>query len=235
VGENDPELAQQRLLGLLGERAKHPTGSWRHELDARIAELTATLGLDPEEVESLTPQVVANERRPTELVGRFRVHRLAREIMPFWMGLIIGGAVVGLAGPVPGGAVIGLVVLAWLIRSQRRIAVFDIDEAGNIEFKNWGPVEWGAVREVSYHIRHPWFTPKGRRPFVVATAVVRIHADGRRTLRLAQGTLFQTKPTRRAMPYSRLSTLLKARAKSAGMKVQRTDKGEAGWRATRAA
>lgn len=228
----DEHAASARLLECLAERADGVSQRRRAELDREIDQLASTLGLDAEEVASLEPAAARPQRTTSGMVGRFRVHRLARDILPFWIGLIVGGAVVGLAGPIPGGTVIAAVVVLWIVRAKTRVAVFDVDEAGSIELRNWGRLEWPDVEEVSYHVRPPLFSG-GDRLGRASTAVVRIKARGRRTLRLAQGMLFQTKPTRRVVTYDKLSKLLKDGARAAGLKIERTEKGKAGWRAHR--
>jgi hypothetical protein len=228
----DTDAAQERLLELLAERARTSAPAQRAALDAGIVSAAAALGLDPEEVASLTPQVVGSARRRPDLAGRFRVMRRGRDFLPFVFGLMLAPAIAGLGAPVLAAVGTALLVVAWVVRGRIRVAVFDIDAFGHIDLHRHGRIDWQAVQEVSFAYRYPWATPAGSLERTAGeTAVVRFRLRDGRSLRLAQGQLFQIRPTRQPVGLHRLARFLRTRAVGAGLKVEKLPNGA--WRATR--
>jgi hypothetical protein len=234
VTEQDIEATQERLLEILGQRAHATTAARRAALEEEIALVAAELGLEPEEVESLSPNVVKTARRPPDLVGRFRIYRRGRDIMPFVIGVILMPILAGLGAREMAAAGLVLLVAVWVFRAWIRVAVFDIDEQGRLDLQRHGTVNWHEVEEVTFRYRHPWATVRRSIEREAGeTAAVRIRVRDGRSLRLAQGQLFRVKPSREPIGLYRLSRFLKKQAGAAGLKVKNLPGGEGRWRAAR--
>jgi hypothetical protein len=203
-------------------------------LDAEIAAAAAILGLEASELDALAPEAVEAQRRPPGLVGRFRIMRQMRNVMPFLIGVILMPIVSGLGQPVAAAAGLVLVVVGWLVHSRRRAAVFEIDQAGRMVFRNHGLVDWADVDQATFRYRYPWASVHGSLDRAAGeTAVIRIHRRGRRPLRLAQGQLFQIKPTRQPISYHRFGRFLREQATAAGMEVKPSPGKKGAWSASR--
>ena len=229
------EAVEAQLLELLAERERLASPARRAAIDEEIAGVAASLGLDPQEVEGLAPQVVEAERSPSDLTGRFRVMRLARDVMPFWIGLILAPILIGLGAPVPGGLLLVAVVVGFLVHARRRVAVFDIDALGRMEFRHHGPLEWADIAEITFALRPPLGFALGSLSGGPATLELRFRRCDGSTLKVAPGQIFQIEPTRRPLGYDQLSRHLRRAARRAGMGVEHTDRERAAWRAWRSA
>lgn len=230
----DKDAAQARLLELLTERAGVTSADRRAELDAEIATAGKALGLEAEEVASVTPEVVEAARRPPALLGRFRIMRRARDVIPFYLGVLLAAIVGGMGQPGVAVAVLAGLVVAWVWRSRVRVAVFDIDRAGHLDLHQYGRVEWRLVDELTFGYLYPWLAPEvGITKAANETAVVRIRMHDGRTLRLAQGQLFRIRPGRQPVGLNRLATFLRQQARAAGLRVETLPGGKGRWRATR--
>lgn len=234
MSSRDADAAQERLLRLLAERGRSGSPARRIELDAEIRSVGAELGLAPDELDALPPQLIETVRRPPDLMGPFRIYRRARDVMPFLIGLMLVPIGAGLGEPVI--AALGLVLLAvaWVVRSRTRVAVFDIDALGRLDLGRHRTVDWYAVDEVTFGFRYAWATPKSSIHHAASeTAVVRIRLRDGRTVRLAQGQLFQTRPPRRPIALADLGRFLRRQATAAGLKVEKLGGGNGRWRAFR--
>jgi hypothetical protein len=236
MGEDDEHVAQDRLLELLAERQGSVPPERRAELHAEIAALAAVLGLEVSELDALTPGTVEAERKPPALMGRFRIMRRGRDIMPFVLGLVLAPMISALGEPEIAAAGLGVVVVGWFAHGRRRAAVFVIDHAGRMQFRRHGLVEWTEVDRATFRYRYPWMSVKGSLERAAGeTALVRIYRRGQRPLRLAQGQLFQIKPKRQPISYRRLSGFLREQAKASGMTVQPLRGKKGAWSASRSA
>lgn len=228
------EAAEAQLLELLAGRGRVASPDRRAAIDDEIAAVAAVLGLDPREVDDLANGVVAAERAPGALMGRFRVTRLAREVMPFWIGLLLAPMLAGLGAPVPGALLLVAVVGGFFVHARRRASVFDIDALGRIEFRHHRPLDWPHIAEITFALQPPLGFSLGSRPAQAGTTMqLRFQRSDGSTLRVARGQVFQIRPTRRPIGYDQLSRHLRAAARRAGMVVETTDSTRAAWRAAR--
>jgi hypothetical protein len=230
------EEAQRRLVEVLAERSRQPAGGPRRaQLDDEVAALAAELGLDTAEVDDLAaipPEILAG---PPVLHGRFLIRRRARDVMPFYIGLLLVPIVAGLGASAAAGAGAAVLVVALVVHHRRRLARFDVDALGRIDVRHAGRIDWDDVDAVSFRIRYPWLSP--RRPALVKdlSAVVRFQRSRSRDLRLAQGPLWQIRPVRRPLSFDHLGRHLRDQARAAGLTVERLPGRGDGWTATRRA
>jgi len=215
-------------------RRRGSQGDHRDDEQAGVDDADLFAGLDPEEIEDLSPEVLQEARTPPPLQGRFRIHRQARDTMPFLIGLALAPMFAGLGAPLAGLAIGVVAVVGFIVRSRRRVAVFEIDAAGRISFARRGPIDWAAVESVTYRIRHQLFEAKMRESHRgPSTGVLRVHFRDRPYLKLAEGQLFQIAPTRRAVGLHLLSRTVKAEARSNGLVVKGRKGERDAWEARR--
>jgi hypothetical protein len=189
--------------------------------------------LDPEERASLTDEQVAAVQRPPALVGWFRLHRLPRDVMPFWCGALLVPIVAGLGAPLAAAALAAAVIGLFVWRQRRVVRVFEIDETGAVHLGRHGPIDWGDVDDVVVRPTPPRFVPAAQRGYHVWVLKARFRLRDGRTIRLAPGQLFQTRPQRQPIGIDQLARHLRRLARDAGLTVTTTDKDRGAWRAAR--
>lgn len=241
MSDGTEDAAHEQLLRLLAERASGPPGGTvapdRERAAARDREiegLAAKLGLAPEELESLTPAVVAATRQAPEFAGRFRIYRQARTFLPFVFAFMLLALVAQMGQPLPAAAGLVLLLAGWIVRGRIAVARFEVDSDGRLHTGRHGQVDWYEVEELTFRYRRPWLSPRNRIESIAGTtAQVRIRRRSGDTVRLAQGQLFRIRPGRRPVHLADLSRFLRRQARAAGMRVE--DLGDGRWRAYRPA
>lgn len=187
--------------------------------------------LDPEERASLTAEQIEGVRTPAALVGRFRLRRLARDVIPFWCGALLVPMFAGLGAPLAAVGLALLLVALFVWRERRVVRVIDIDEAGGLRLGRHGILDWGDVDVLDVRPSPPLLTPKSRRPAAVWTLRARFTMRDGRTIRLAPGQLFQIRPRRRPLGIDQLARHLRRLARAAALTVTTTDEELGAWRA----
>ncbi len=221
MSPDDADEAEFELEQLLERRGRRDGA---HAREARIAELAAALGLDPEELAEIGPVELQAEKARDRMVGDFRVLRRFRDVAFLPWGLVVAAIVVGLGEPVVGIAAGAAVILLFVVRAVRRVARFTIDETGTFTVpSHLEPLDWSTLSTIDFAYRYPRFTSdRGIDRAAGVTMDLRLHlADGRR-VKFARGALYRKRPTRSVVGIHNLERWLKARARAAGMKVERT-------------
>lgn len=207
------------------------SGAQAQALAREIAALAGRLGFDPDEAAVIAAQVDAPAAGPGHaMAGEYRVLRGSAAPILTFSGLVIGAAVIGLDQAIAGAALIVVVLALYLLHGRRRVARVTIDASGALSFPgHLDRIDPAELLGIDFAYRYPVGAPEHKKA-ASETVVLRMHLGGGRSITLARGPLWRTRPRREPVAYVQLERHLSAQAKGAGLKIERSG---AGWTAHR--
>lgn len=190
--------------------------------------------LDPEEQAEADVQEVRDALLEQTLAGRLQgevtVLRQPQVLLGWWIGLLLALVASGMTDLALGAVLVVALGLGFVVTSMRRVSRLRIGPDGSLEIMGRGAVDWDTLKELEVGYRSPWWVVRRNRMYQEVLAVRLLLSDGR-TINLAQGPVWRTRPRREPLGAWRLERWLLGRARAAGMVVRRT--GERGWVAER--
>ena len=218
---------QQARLAASGQGG----GAQAQALAREIVAVAGRLGFDADEAAAIAVQIDAPASgHGHAMAGEYRVLRGSAGPILAFATIAIGAAVIGLGQPTAGAGLIIAALTLWVVQSRRRVARLRIDPSGALSFpghlERFDPAE---LLGIDFAYRYPPGIAEHKKA-AAETVDLRLHLRGDRSIQLAHGPLWRTRPQREPVAYVQLERLLAAQAQGAGMKVERSG---AGWTARR--